>query len=840
MPQTYSMVLECGRKILLNETEKDRLSIPIHQLNTRIYNSAFGGVLYEGYPFTVQMDEYDMPTTVEISIDDVLYSCPYSSVSNVLREEFANVLKNAGYQELAEALPTPKKKSVAAPTVSQKTVEKNEVKNVAKNEVKNVTPTKQGNAVKPRANTVENAKKQNTPSAKPQIQQSVNNQGDNKRAIPASTSILPSFNTNITPKKEAPKKNDAPVKKKTTLKPNLGNVKEKKISTQKENNIPSTSVNHQESTEEKDKLQIMAEKKMPDLDLFVGSLAASIKSTSVINLDDMEKGVSSTEDRQKTARQNIDKGKTAIKAEEKKEQETNIQTANANENFTRRTSNVVNLDDMETEDTTDASTENETVMVNTDMQDNHEPDVSENSQVSNIEEEIKQPEEKVKKTVAVISSQHATDNASKIEEDVNNSDKNDETDDYSAFDTPEDEEEDIELVAPTFETKANESFVSKTEQKTEEVKNDEIEDDFKPKNTKESSSSFEPKYQDSNLNAPEASKENVNKSVPENGKNKHGIFAGLFGKSTKRVVKENDDEETFDFQPKARDNTVVSKTVEEFTAKDESFKPQENHVERTEKFSDPQPSKTELKNNEAKDMETSSVTVPAKNEESMSQDHSQDGGTLFQHVHNVSLKPKFGDVTLSEARFIIWPTYVIEMHPGRLFADLLVYVVDKNGTERAYCTERGQDMISVTTSDNKQFNVYGIWDNGHFTSYVTLAGKTESQNRMEETVEKFEPERTDSDAFLDQFRVERKGQPAHFIVPFKNRNYGEQNIPIAGYVETNGRKFPLERRDGNTLRYIYHSNEKVIRGHWEKDKFVINIQDATVIDWSKEENQSSN
>ena len=43
-PQTYALALECGRKLMANESEEDKLVPVIHQMNTRIYNSAFCGI----------------------------------------------------------------------------------------------------------------------------------------------------------------------------------------------------------------------------------------------------------------------------------------------------------------------------------------------------------------------------------------------------------------------------------------------------------------------------------------------------------------------------------------------------------------------------------------------------------------------------------------------------------------------------------------------------------------------------------------------------------------------------------------------------------------------------
>ena len=212
-------------------------------------------------------------------------------------------------------------------------------------------------------------------------------------------------------------------------------------------------------------------------------------------------------------------------------------------------------------------------------------------------------------------------------------------------------------------------------------------------------------------------------------------------------------------------------------------------------------------------------------------DYSQDSGQLFQHVHQVVIKPRFGEAVVSRARFIIWPTRIISMHPGNTFADFLVHITDSAGNEQILCTDNKVKQLGVTV-DGKQYLVYGIWNNSVFESHVVLDGKSASMFRMEEEVQKQEPDGNYGDAFLDQFRYEHKGQPFHFIVPFLNGNRGELNIPIVGFVSIDGKKYALERCEGNTLQYRTRSNtEKIIRGHWEKGKFIFTIDDTTKLLW---------
>lgn len=229
--------------------------------------------------------------------------------------------------------------------------------------------------------------------------------------------------------------------------------------------------------------------------------------------------------------------------------------------------------------------------------------------------------------------------------------------------------------------------------------------------------------------------------------------------------------------------------------------------------------------------ETPTLTVPETGTATEMYDYSQDGGQLFQHIHQVTIKPRFGDAVVSRARFIIWPTRVITMHTGTTFADFLVHVTDTYGNEQIFCTNSKIKQLGMMV-DGKQYLVYGIWNNSVFESHVVLDGKSGSMFRMEEEVQKQEPDSNFGDSFLDQFRYEHKGQPFHFIVPFLNGNRGELNIPIVGFVSIDGKKYALERCEGNTLQYRTRANaEKIIRGHWEKGTFVFTIDDATKLLW---------
>ena len=206
------------------------------------------------------------------------------------------------------------------------------------------------------------------------------------------------------------------------------------------------------------------------------------------------------------------------------------------------------------------------------------------------------------------------------------------------------------------------------------------------------------------------------------------------------------------------------------------------------------------------------------------QDYLMDGGPLFQQVHIVTLNKKFAaNATTGPYRFIFWPTWIIDNFAGHTFADVLVHITDPNGNETLLATDaQAKNMTFI--HDGLQFNLYGVWDAGVFTSYVTLSGKSDSIFDLHDSVTKQEPEGPCTNAFLDQFRYEAKGKPKHFIVPFKNNNRGEANIPIVGYVEVNRKRTLLERCENNTLIYRYNGLKHVIQGHWEDGHFVFQVQ----------------
>lgn len=316
---------------------------------------------------------------------------------------------------------------------------------------------------------------------------------------------------------------------------------------------------------------------------------------------------------------------------------------------------------------------------------------------------------------------------------------------------------------------------------------------------------FKPKKEDHNNSTSYESEENKPvKAETENTevKKKNKFLSSIFGdkktSSNNEIKKINDD-------TKQETDIIPDESANE-------FKPRGPIVNK-----DPEPVIT--KNDwEGKLAPEFDAPAPPEN------DYSNDGGVLFHHVHTVTLKKRYGSEAAGPYRFVFWPTWIIDKFNGKRFGDFIVHVTDPNGNEITSCTEGDMKELDIKI-DGKQFKVFATWDMGVFSSNVALAGKTESIFTINDEVHKEEPDQF-TNKYLDQFRLERKGQPKHFIVPFKNNNRGEKNIPIIGYVEVNRKRYPLERRDGNMLCYKYSGNERMITGHWENGKFVFSVKDS--------------
>lgn len=223
-----------------------------------------------------------------------------------------------------------------------------------------------------------------------------------------------------------------------------------------------------------------------------------------------------------------------------------------------------------------------------------------------------------------------------------------------------------------------------------------------------------------------------------------------------------------------------------------------------------------IKNGPRKEVYNDEPRLSAEEKEIV--DYSHDGGELFQHIKNVALKKKLGNDMIGPFRFIFWPT-ALPKTSDQTFAEMIVYVVDSlNHFEGAYICDRSTPEIRIALGP-MDFKVYGLWEAGEFESHVSVTGKTASIFDVQEKTEVILPSEI-NDFYFDQFRLEKKGQPKLMIVPFKAQNRGEINIPITGYVELNGKKIPLQRMSGNTLKYKYNGRVVTITGHFEHGRFL--------------------
>lgn len=714
-PQIYAQALECGRKLLEKENADRESSTVEHQINTRIYNNAFCGLLRFGYYYEIEKNEAGDPVMMQMEIGGVVYRCPYKSAQTILRNEFESVLNSE-------------------PKVQNK--ETAERKPNFKENGKN-----KENAVNNRKN------RQDQPAAKKDVQ----------TAVP---------------------KINADAKQKETAVDATQTVFEK---TMGERIIPTTPL---PMNVKKDRSP--AENKEQEKDIPKAAVEA-------VNMDE---------------KQNTEQAVLQQDPENK---------APVLDKLTEPTNNSDHMDE-NPEMTPDISDEVEKDSIDQPLEE------YQNVPAVDVPEGTALKVDVIKSELETDSKETSEENTAKQEEPAaaDEEDKEDEVD-YSPLDPPEVEDE------PSADSEA----LKTEEDAQQELGNDtEPEDLFQPKKPES-----EPVAPDPSIAKPDSFAETSQKTITKSEEKRGGFFEKIFGKNRSHEEKKEVVEEDIpEFQPntQAMPTDHDDQKPEMHEASKTSPLPVEDNFSKTE---DDTPEDTYVMEKHAGQQEPDILDLGSEvsdEPEAPAYDYSQDGGELFQHIHNVIVKPKFGDAVLSQVRFIIWPTRVIEHYPGQAFADILVHVTDKDGVEHVYCTDGTQKQIRIITSDKKEFNVYGIWDNEQFCSYVTLAGRTESQNRMEETTQEIVPEGTVTDAFLDQFRLERKNQPGHFVVPFKNQNCGELNIPIIGYVELKGKKYPLERREGNMLRYRYNANEKIIRGHWEKGSFQFGLEDATKIDWGSE------
>ena len=200
-----------------------------------------------------------------------------------------------------------------------------------------------------------------------------------------------------------------------------------------------------------------------------------------------------------------------------------------------------------------------------------------------------------------------------------------------------------------------------------------------------------------------------------------------------------------------------------------------------------------------------------------------DGGQLFKHTHKLNVVLAYNpDTVCGRYKAEFWPTWIQTKQYTKTFASCIIRIVNDKGEEAVSLIDnRTTEYQYKFKNDAYTFKLFACWDAGELKTFVTL--DNESQYKIDDEIEEKVPDKMDID-FLKQFKVDVKGQPAYFIVPLRDKNNGEKNIPIVGTVTDNGVKYILARVNGNTCRYTYNNRVRVITGHWENGTFKINIE----------------
>lgn len=746
-PQNYAWALNYGRRLLEDETKNVEKNRTEHQINTRIYNNAFCGLLRTGYPFEVIPINNQM--FLRLVIDNIIFQCPSNTVSNILRQEYDTLVKpkvdtyiqmESGEDSQSESA----ERIIAASEQDAEPVQVSEIKS-------------EGGPA---------------PSAEP-IPAAEDLQKENpsvyEESFPSKTEDIPDESpAKVTPQKQMKMMRE--LKSQRTLNLSKEDTDKNKKSDAKETPVPEnatfdTAKDSEESGEKRKKEQYLHHLMMtaPDLDDII--FTPVVKNKKVVEIgEDTEKPHSESEDNRQ------DKKNAAMETEaeahvtdvpvsiiEDKKQESGDHTSGEiapDDVKTEHKPETVDFEKLQSEPiTNDASSachlKFETL-----------PDVRDKKTVFNQQKDLKEQQPGLQEQI-------------------------------SNMPTQEKSEDVLEPAASTPpEQSSKRMFQAKSQR-------------FAPKTVSPT---------DVNISSnPEGLTGQVNP------KEKKRFLSALFGSERKKEIevitpalnpalmeKEDDDE---------RENEALETVKNEVPAKtgNAPVVTPESDVQTKEEYQ----------------AELEAVKIESYN---------HDGGKIFTHIHQVVLKKQFGNSSTGPYRFIFWPLRIIEMQSKKTWADFLIHVTDQNGNETVLCTDGAYKELIVKV-DGKEFNVYATWTNGVFDSHVSLYGKTASIYTIEEEVYREEPEEDEHDSFLDQFRLERKGQPKHFIVPFKNNNRGELNIPIVGCVELGGKRYPLERREENTLRYRYNGSDKIIRGHWEKGVFQFSVDDANRFIWEDQNDE---
>lgn len=750
-PQNYAWALNYGRRLLEDETKDVEKNRTEHQINTRIYNNAFCGLLRTGYPFeTIPVNNQ---TFLRLVIDNITFQCPSNTVSNILRQEYDTLVKpkvDACIQMESDKAPQPEnaEQITAASGQGAEPVQ---------------TPgTKPGEEAAPDAEPVPDEKTDSITESVPaaEVSQKENpsaHRGPSPLKAGDSPDELPA---KVTPQKQMEMMRD--LKKQRTLSaPKEAGEKGGK-SAAKENPVPKHAAldrgkGNGEVGEKEKKERPFHHPTMvaPNLDDII--FAPVTKNKKVVEI-----GEGSVKTLSGLERSKQDEECTAMETEAGPQApDVPVSTVEGKQESNSHPSAEIATDDAKTEY-------------------KPEPVDSENPQSEPAANDVPSASHLEFEALLDRADEGTTSDQQKDLKEQQPVHQGQESDIQ-----PQEKAEDNRGLAT----------LTASEQPSKRL--------FQPRSQR-----FAPKTASSTDVSSAANPEGLTGQISP--KEKKRFLSALFGEKKKET------------------ETIAPALNPALPEKEEGEAGEADAPATVGKYA---PAQTDHKPAEVlKSSVQAKEEYPAAPENVKTESYNHDGGKIFSHIHQVALKKQFGNSSTGPYRFIFWPLRIIEMQSKKTWADFLVHVTDQNGNETLLCTD-GVYKELIVKVDGKEFNVYATWTNGVFDSHVSLHGKTASIFTIEEEVYKEEPEDAEHDSFLDQFRLERKGQPKHFIVPFKNNNRGELNIPIVGCVELGGKRYPLERREENTLRYRYNGSDKIIRGHWEKGVFQFSVDDANRFIW---------
>ena len=200
-------------------------------------------------------------------------------------------------------------------------------------------------------------------------------------------------------------------------------------------------------------------------------------------------------------------------------------------------------------------------------------------------------------------------------------------------------------------------------------------------------------------------------------------------------------------------------------------------------------------------------------------------GVTLCHTHIIKLKKTFGNAVSDSYVFYIWPTEVIEMYPERIPSAIFVYAKSPNGTVVQKVSDAKIKYVTLTL-DGKQFNVFGVWQNGKFETEVALINKTASVYSKIEVIKADDPD-VAYDSMLDPFRSAKENRkPEYFIVPLSKTNRGKENVAIAAFARVNDKNYVISTpgQTPNSLLVTSANITSQITGRWTDRQFTFDIQ----------------